>query len=203
MPLPHLGINEAVRVCDGCYIKLKLAKVADKDTVPHLLATPSSISSSLTPNYTPSLKKENADNTRQQPPTTVTDDQFEEDLKKAIELSKKESEQRKKFEEFITAPPVVKQKTIEEEEEEAAIAAAIAASLEDMKKPTTAVFNKDDISPVDMENIELFSTLMQRVRSSGNDVSGDTQINKLYVQIGTLQPKLVKTLNETSKKHGM
>ncbi|KAG1087311.1 hypothetical protein G6F42_020654 [Rhizopus arrhizus] len=223
MPLPHLGINDIVRVCDGCYIKVKLAKVADKDTVPQLLGTPASISSSLAPTYTPSIK-----NKAQTTTTTTTtsntnnsnssanDDQFEDDIKKAIELSLKESQQQQNLASFysserkeVSAAANTRNKTAGEEEEEANLAAAIAASLQDMKMSTTNTarddypkYNSNELSPIDMENIQLFSTLMQRVHSAANDVSGDTQINQLYTQIGTLQPKLVRTLNDTSQKHG-
>lgn len=260
MPLPHLGINDSVRVCDGCYIKVKLAKVADKEAVPHLLGTPASISSSLTPNYTPSIK-----NKAQTTTTTATssntnnnnssgaanDDQFENDIKKAIELSLKESQQQQQLASFYNseqkeepAADNARRKTVGEQEEEANLAAAIAASLQDMKlsaaspakkeqkyrkltrselqairihnagelyipKPNRSELqqsipkhNSNELSPSDMENIQLFSTLMQRVQSAANDVSGDPQINQLYTQIGTLQPKLVRSLNETRQKHG-
>jgi growth factor-regulated tyrosine kinase substrate len=106
---------------------------------------------------------------------------------------------------ITTTAVLTKTKSKEEEEEEANLAAAIAASLKDMEynnSPMTPKYNSNELSSIDMENIQLFSTLMQRVKSVSGDVSGDTQINKLYTQIGTLQPKLVKTLDETSQKHG-
>lgn len=61
--------------------------------------------------------------------------------------------------------------------------------------------NRDELSPVEKENIQLFSTLMERVQAASGDISKDLQINKLYTQIGTLQPKLVKNLDETNRKH--
>lgn len=198
--MPHLGINDIVRVCDGCYIKVKLSKVADKDIIPNLLGTTASISSSLTPAYTPSIKNRTVVAAETITTTTanhVTDDQFEDDLKKAIEMSLKESEKPVYYKESIT------KKTVEEEEEEN-LAAAIAASLQDLQVSHTSLEYKNDaLSSLDMENIQLFSMLMQRIHSNGGDVSGDKDINKLYTQIGTLQPKLVKTLDETSQKHGI
>ncbi|RCH97389.1 Vacuolar protein-sorting-associated protein 27 [Rhizopus stolonifer] len=194
LPLPHLGINDTVRVCDGCYIKVKLSKVADKEAVPHLLKTPASVSSSLMPTYTPSVKSKN---TKDVIMTSHSDDhQFEDDLQKAIELSLQESQ--------LKAPKKLNRKTVGEVEEEANLAAAIAASLEDIhvsQETALPKYNKDNISCVDMENIQMFSTLMHRIQSAGGDVSNDTQINTLYTQIGALQPKLIKSLDETSKKH--
>ena len=52
-----------------------------------------------------------------------------------------------------------------------------------------------------MENVELFSTLIERIHARGGDISNDPQINKLYTQIGALQPKLVKTLADVISKH--
>jgi growth factor-regulated tyrosine kinase substrate len=194
-------------VCDGCFIKVKLSKVADKDVVPNLLAT-SSASSSLTPAYAPpSIKAKTAETNNQQ-----TDDQFDQDLKKAIELSLKESEQRSGF----TKPKIqpVEQKQVnnkkEDEEDDPDLAAAIAASLQDMKMTSSSPMNSsaqqyknsNELSSVDMENIQLFSTLMNRVRSVNGDVSNDPQVNTLYTQIGALQPKLVHTLGEANSKHG-
>lgn len=199
--MPHLGINDIVRVCDGCYIKVKLSKVADKDIVPNLLGTTASISSSLTPTYAPSIKNRTAAETIITATTTAnaSDDQFEDDLKKAIEMSLKESE---KTVYFKKKEPVVAKKSVEEEEEEH-LAAAIAASLQDLKTSyKSSEYNSDELSSLDMENIQLFSTLMQHIQSAEGDIPGNNQIKKLYTEIGTLQPKLVKTLDETSQKHG-
>lgn len=79
-----MAIDDHVRVCYGCYIKLKLSRVAKKDPVippPQLVSTPKNT-------------------TRHEQQTTSApvangseDKQFEEDLKRAIELSKAEAEQ--------------------------------------------------------------------------------------------------------------
>ncbi|RCH86672.1 Vacuolar protein-sorting-associated protein 27, partial [Rhizopus stolonifer] len=196
VPLPHLGINDTVRVCDGCYIKVKLAKVADKDAVSQLLGNTiasTSTSSSLVPTYAPSTSQKTAD-------TVKDDDQFDLDIKKAIEMSLKDSQQKSVG--YTPPAAAVKPKEPEDEEEDADLAAAIAASLADIKiseRQVQTIEDKNELSLTDMENIQLFSTLMQRVQST--DVSGDQQINQLYTQIGSLQPKLVNTLNETCKKH--
>lgn len=190
-----------VRVCDGCYIKVKLAKVADKDTISQLLGNTvsTSTSSSLVPTYAPSTSQKTAD-------TAKDEDQFELDLKKAIEISLKETQQKSVGHTPAAVKPKEKEQPQEEDQEDADLAAAIAASLADMKVSTLPTSiktqDKNELSLTDMENIQLFSTLMQRVRSAGGDVSGDQQINQLYTQIGSLQPKLVHTLSETCRKHG-
>jgi growth factor-regulated tyrosine kinase substrate len=123
----------------------------------------------------------------------------------------KESEQRSGF----TKPKIqpVEQKQVnnkeESEEDDPDLAAAIAASLQDLKMTSSPMNssvqqykNSNELSSADMENIQLFSTLMNRVRSVNGDVSNDPQVNTLYTQIGALQPKLVHTLGEVNSKHG-
>ncbi|KAI9478401.1 MAG: hypothetical protein EXX96DRAFT_570748 [Benjaminiella poitrasii] len=196
MPLPKLGINEPVRVCDGCYIKLKLDKATLNVNKP-MPAVPASASTTINQTAT----------------TTNGADDFDDDIKKAIELSLKEAEQQKNS---YGAGYVAnqtnnnKQESIEDDPD---LAAAIAASLHDLEiskqhqrevVSQTPVLvqqvHQNDLSSVEMENILLFSTLMDRVYSTGENVSNDTQINQLYTQIGALQPKLVKSLDETIHK---
>ncbi|CEI90922.1 hypothetical protein RMCBS344292_05231 [Rhizopus microsporus] len=180
LPLPQLAINEPVRVCDGCYIKVKLEKAG----------------STSKPAAAPSINAKTPNIPQPQP-----ENDFDDDLKKAIELSLKEVEQQKNS----YGPGYVKSETKQQEpavEDDPDLAAAIAASLKDLEiSKQEEKVNRDDLTSVEMENILLFSTLMDRVAASGGDVSSDPQINQLYTQVGTLQPKLVKNLDETIRKH--
>ena len=194
-----------MRVCDGCYIKVKLAKVADKEALSHLLGTPASISSSLAPAYAPPIENktlpETTFNTNEA--NTTTDTQFEDDLKKAIEISLKESQQQTASKYYIDNTET--RKDLMDTEDEANLAAAIEASLKDMKPSLTLnepPMYRSELSSIDMENIKLFSNLMQRVQPVGYEASNDTQISRLYTQVGALQPKLFKSLDEANKKHG-
>ncbi|ORZ00566.1 hypothetical protein BCR43DRAFT_485429 [Syncephalastrum racemosum] len=219
MALPHLGIDEEVRVCDGCYIKLKLAKASKKDGLPPLPNTFGPSSSAKTPvQSTPA------------PPAPADD--FDEDMKKAIEMSLKEEEQRKSGFGAGYTPAAARSSPQQQqeqqrqdissvapqagaEEDDPDLAAAIAASLQDMNISSSAAhagasgalqlsdqpLTENEIARVDMENIELFSTLIERIYGRGGDISNDPQINKLYTQIGALQPKLVKTLGDVTWKH--
>jgi growth factor-regulated tyrosine kinase substrate len=198
MPLPQLGINEYVRVCDGCYIKLKLDKatMAASTSTTTASTTTAAITSNIVPKSTTSTTVNNNNH-----------DDFDDDIKKAIELSLKEAEQQKNsFGAGYVAPTLQKEPQQQQEpvEDDPDLAAAIAASLRDIEiskqQPQQPAVRKDELSPVEMENILLFSTLMDRVYATGGDVSNDTQINQLYTQIGTLQPKLVKNLDETIRK---
>ncbi|KAI8097589.1 uncharacterized protein BX664DRAFT_326751 [Halteromyces radiatus] len=197
MALPHLAINEQVRVCDGCHLKLKMYKITGQNTLPPL---PPSTSNS---------------NSSHPPAANAETDDYDGDIKKAIELSLKEDEKRKTGYGTGYSPSSMKNnisyspQSAKVDDEDPDLAAAIAASLREMEiaSPPQANYQypsappSTDLSPTEMENIQLFSTLMEHVRAHGGNVINDPQINKLYTQIGALQPKLIRSLDDTIRKH--
>ncbi|TKX21136.1 VHS domain-containing protein [Elsinoe australis] len=217
IPLPHLGITTPVRVDDGCY-----AKLMDKS-----LSTPPPTSFQTKPRtlYQGSMQPRDAR-------VGGMDDGFDADLKRALEMSLEESKGGQSGSGYVPQLSLPKSKSVsngtykpkqEEEEEDADLKAAIAASLQDMeeqKKKHAATFKQQsstpaagpsqftpvksdyELTPVEAENINLFSTLVDRLQHQPpGTILREPQLQELYESIGKLRPKLARTYGETMSKH--
>ncbi|KAF8447101.1 hypothetical protein BDZ91DRAFT_752497 [Kalaharituber pfeilii] len=195
IPLPDLGIVEAVRVCDGCHIKLteKKANVIKANTHRHL--SDSSKRSSQVHYKSSPLSS-------MQPRNARVEDDDDEDLKMALKMSLEEVKSNRNgfisqsqlqaqqksasTQPFSTSKSANKTQVVEEEEEEEdeELKAAIAASLRDMEEqkaksvwsnPATASSAAvarvsaprpdHELTPLEAENINLFATLVDRLQT--------------------------------------
>ncbi|KAI0813057.1 hypothetical protein GGR55DRAFT_639047 [Xylaria sp. FL0064] len=221
LPLPHLGIMQAVRVDDGCYTRL-----TDKSSKGAFTGDTVSPTASSFPHKNRSISA------NMQPRNARVDDAFDEDLKKALAMSLEEVQSHSRG----YVPPTdnkpsatqasakAPESSAEAEQEDEDLKAAIAASLADMEEQkqrhaaalkqqtnnvgdvsaTSFVLPKNDyeLSPVEAENINLFATLVDRLQTQPpGTILREPQIQELYDSIGTLRPKLARTYGETMSKH--
>lgn len=222
IPLLHLGIIQPVRVDDGCY-----AKLTDKSrsvVSPVQRDTPARTYGSTTQRSNMQPRNARVDE--------GFDDDLKKALEMSLEEVKGSSgagyvSQSQLQAQKSPAVPNGTSKNTEphEADEDAELIAAIAASLQDMEEQknkhaqalkaqtkssnssvTKASLTKPDyeLTPVEAENINLFSTLVDRLQHQpSGTILREPQIQELYESIGALRPKLARTYGETMSKHGM
>ncbi|KAG0645973.1 Vacuolar sorting-associated 27 [Hyphodiscus hymeniophilus] len=224
LPLPHLGILQPVRVDDGCYIKLtdksskggsfandrsssiskpkpqtsmqpRSARVDDgfdEDLKRALAMSLEEVNGHSGAGYVPQAKahttvetkpKEQA-NGPTKPSASKNGEDLDDDLEAAIAASLADMEEQKKKH-----------------------AATMKEQSGSRDKSSTGSFvmpkNDYELTPVEAENINLFSTLVDRLQTQPpGTILREPQIQELYDSIGALRPKLARTYGETMSKHG-
>ncbi|KAJ3077040.1 Vacuolar protein-sorting-associated protein 27 [Podochytrium sp. JEL0797] len=218
-PLHHLGITEAVRVCDGCNLKL-MAKAAGATTAsPYAPAATAArtgtnnvdsaarkeqedleraIAASLMSSGSPAPVKQSSAPKKQ----AFVDEEEDEDLKAAIEASlrdlniseNKNSSNRNTANDY---PEVSGGSTFagfggypdQPQQQQGGAEAAV----------SPAGPNANELSRVELDNLKLFSDLVERmeadVKERGIGVMSHSQISTLYSQLFALQPKLQWSLD--------
>ena len=222
LPLPHLGILEPVRVDDGCY-----AKLTDRSKNGPLPER------SLAKGSASIIRQRSSMQPRDARVDESFDDDLKRALQMSLEEVKGQSGAGYVPQSELKAqqrPPAINGANkpsirSEEEEEDPDLKAAIAASIKEMEEQkknhaanlkkqassntataTSDVIrpsNKFELTPVEAENINLFSTLVDRLQQQApGTILREPQIQELYDSIGTLRPKLARSYGETMSKHG-
>ena len=222
IPLPHLGILQPVRVDDGCYTKL-----TDRSR-----SGPMGIERSLSRGNASIIRHRGPMQPRDARVEEGFDDDLKKALKMSLEEVKGHSgagyvpQSQLHHQKASTSTSKAKGARSDDAEEDPDLMAAIAASIKDMeeqKKKHAASMKKQassahtstasefvmpkndyELSPVEAENINLFSTLVDRLQHQPpGTILREPQIQELYDSIGTLRPKLARSYGETMSKHGL
>ncbi|MCJ1465231.1 Vacuolar protein-sorting-associated protein 27 [Pseudocyphellaria aurata] len=221
IPLPHLGIIQPVRVDDGCY-----AKLTDKS---HNNSLP--VERSLAKGNAGIARHRSSMQPRDARVEDGFDDDLKRALRMSLEEVKghsgagyvSQSQLQSEQTTLVTNGTAGKLKS-EEDEEDPELRAAIAASVKEMEEqkkkhaanlkrqassisaPPSSDFviprSEYELTPVEAENINLFSTLVDRLQHQPpGTILREPQIQELYESIGALRPKLARTYGETMSKH--
>lgn len=222
IPLPHLGIVQPVRVDDGCY-----ARLIEKSR-----AGPIPVERSLARGNASIVRNRSSMQPRDARIDDGFDDDLKRALKMSLEEVKSHSgsgyvpqAQFMAQRQSVASNGVPEASKSREEEEDPELKAAVAASIKDMEEqkkkhaarlkkqasssspPADSGFvirkNEYELTTVEAENINLFSTLVDRLQHQPpGTVLREPQIQELYESIGSLRPKLARSYGETMSKHG-
>ncbi|KAL5347723.1 Vacuolar protein-sorting-associated protein 27 [Pseudogymnoascus australis] len=222
IPLPHLGILQSVRVDDGCYFKLTdksskggfaISPPAPYKSRPSPLEPMQPRNARIDDGFDEDLKRALAMSLDE------VNGQANGGYVPQAKLQQGSGQQEQANSGRPTASPP---KPAEEEDDD--LKAAIAASLADMEEqkrqyaatlkeqstssnrtsstPFKLQKNDYELTPVEAENINLFSTLVDRLQTQPpGTILREPQIQELYDSIGSLRPKLARTYGETMSKH--
>ncbi|KAH8601454.1 hypothetical protein B0O99DRAFT_667842 [Bisporella sp. PMI_857] len=223
LPLPHLGILQPVRVDDGCYIKL-----TDKSSKGGSFANDRSAAKTTTQSSSMQPRSARVDDGFDEDLKRALAMSLEEvnghssgGLVPQSKTEQTSSTNERPLNKGTSNSTSVPSKSVEEDDDD--LKAAIAASLADMeeqKQKHTATIkaqsnsrggstgtslstrNDFELTPVEAENINLFSTLVDRLQTQPpGTILREPQIQELYDSVGALRPKLARTYGETMSKH--
>ncbi|KIJ45196.1 hypothetical protein M422DRAFT_207487 [Sphaerobolus stellatus SS14] len=230
MPLPHFGITQEVRVCDGCHAKLSKA-TRDKER-------------SKSVDFSKVIGHHSSSRSRKHQSAT----NFDTDLQRAIQLSLAESgsstHTQSSYDPWQTSePPLVDRATRpgakREEDEDPELRAAIEASLREASapKPSAPIASpyeereeysyrgassyasdrnlatpqpplpqlpNHDLDPRESDAILMFNQTVQDAQAQGgSDLSRMANVHELYDRANSLRPKLALGLDDTGRKEEM
>lgn len=222
LPLPHFGITQAVRVCDGCHAKLtkKSERIhrhsasvhsprsardladAELQRAIQLSLEEVGVNRHQRPGYVPyqppwkgSSEPPTVDHsTRPNRPAPI-DDVDDPDLRAAIEASLREENMPK------PSAPVEVQAA--EDSPSSYTNARLSQSNPPTATPTPSVpkLPNYDLEPLEADAVLTFSQTVEQVQVQGDkDMSRYPAVNELYDKANALRPKLAISLDDTGRK---
>ncbi|TFK57735.1 ubiquitin binding protein, partial [Heliocybe sulcata] len=223
MPLPHFGITQEVRVCDGCYSKLSRNrdKLSDHKGSHHPTSRHRSarefedaelqraIQLSLQevgaaggrrPGYVPSQPAPSSWQPSSPPiferAAAVANEEDDPDLKAAIEASLREAQAPKP-----SAPAVAAEPQTPPYEYTSSYASASTAQPQPRYDPLPNY----DLQPLESDAILTFSQTLDQVQNhgGGRDISRFPAVSGLYDKASSLRPQLAQSLDDTMKREQM
>ncbi|ORY81515.1 hypothetical protein BCR37DRAFT_46569 [Protomyces lactucae-debilis] len=214
MPLPQLGITTPVRVCDGCFAKKQHGATKKMNTQ----ASPSKARAPPREDEDMDLKRalelslaesKNAE-VRQAPqpaaaaPIPVAQDEDDADLKAAIEASLREAQPVATA--HAPAPASANGYSLPQLDQTALQLPQVStqyASKQPEARQMPSPSNPHALQPSEAENINLFATLVDRLKSSDtrSGILRDAQIQELYEGISSLRSKLARSLGDAVGKY--
>lgn len=230
IPLPHLGILQPVRVDDGCYARLTDKSKTSSFPERSLAKGNASIIRKTNSMQPRDARVEEGFDEDLKRALQMSLEEVKEGQAGSGYVSQSDLQAQRRSSKSIRFDASASQvkypmQQEEEEEEDADLKAAIAASIKEMeeqKKKHAANLrrqassrttnpaqesvkqeNKYELTPVEAENINLFSTLVDRLQHQPpGTILREPQIQELYDSISALRPKLARSYGETMSKHG-
>jgi growth factor-regulated tyrosine kinase substrate len=187
IPLPHLGIMDPVRVDDGCH-----AKLTDRSRGNTFAPPP--------PRFDAPQPSKTLYQGSMEPRNPRVEDSFDADLKRALEMSLEDAKGNSSS--GFVPQAQLKSQSKPNGTKKPAPEPELELDADSSGTPFVAPKSDFELSPVEAENINLFSTLVDRMQHQPpGAILREPQIQELYESIGKLRPKLARTYGETMSKH--
>ncbi|KAG7450884.1 ubiquitin binding protein [Guyanagaster necrorhizus] len=231
IPLPHFGIAQDVRVCDGCYSKIH--KKAEKANKTHRHSTSlhgsrhrtardladaelqraiqlslqeTGLNGASRPGYVPSpptwqYSEPPLVDRTTHPRPSIVDEENDPDLKAAIEASLREASAPK-----ASAPIAVETPRSEAPSSEYSGPGYSQSYPPGVVPPHPSLpkLSNYDLEPLESDAILTFSQTIEQVQSQdGRDISRYPAVNELYDKANSLRPKLAMSLDDAGRKEEM
>ncbi|KAK2459776.1 hypothetical protein APHAL10511_008208 [Amanita phalloides] len=217
MALPHFGITQEVRVCEGCYSKLtkkalktdpahnhttslnRTARDLENDELQRAirlsLQETSASGSHGRPGYTPTEPSPSQWHYSEPPiierPSYAAQDEDDPDLKAAIEASLREANAPKP-----SAPSAVP-------EDESYVYTRASSASTPLQPPLPKLPNYE-LEPLESDAVLTFNQTVEQLQAlGGRDISRYPGLNELYDKATGLRPKLALCLDDADRKEQM